>query len=129
MHIEVCKVGQVRYLAQVFQGAWTTPLPHTACLSGEDKERIREFVMEGGAVVASFESGRYRPEGEPAEDNFLRELLGVEEEEYIRVREGFGSFGPGELISRPTYALQVLPGGRRGHGGISGCHQPTLRSA
>ena len=96
-------------------------LPNAACLSGEDKGRIREFVMEGGAVMASFESGRYGPEGEPAEDDFLRELLGVEEvrgafplevrEEYIRLREGFGSFGPGELIPRPTYALQVLPGG------------------
>jgi len=96
-------------------------LPNVACLGEGEKGRIRDFVRDGGAVVASFESGRYGPDGEPAEDDFFREFLGVEEvqgtfplevrEEYIRVREPFGSFRPGELIPRPTYALRVVSEG------------------
>jgi len=94
-------------------------LPNAACLGWEEKDRIRKFVRDGGAVVASFEAGRYGPEGEPAEDDFFGEFLGAEEvhgtfplevrEEYIRLRQGFGSFRPGDLVPRPTYCLKVVP--------------------
>ena len=96
-------------------------LPNSACLSDAQIESIKEFVRQGGSVVAEFETGAYDELGRRREANPLLETLGVRElgrmlrpvpfEEYVRVREAhpaLGEFQPGRLIARPTNSLQCI---------------------
>jgi hypothetical protein len=79
-------------------------------------------VVLGDNLVATFETGCYDERGEPRSEPALAELLGIEAitgvwrpavaEEYIRALEmhpGLGPFTPGQLIPRPSAALQVRP--------------------
>lgn len=92
-------------------------LPNSACLSGKQREAIKEFVKQGGKLYASFETGFYDEKGNPVKDKEWMDLLGIEEiedifsptigENYIVPVETFAGFQEGELIERPIQALKV----------------------
>ena len=43
-------------------------LPNSACLSENQRKAIKEFVRDGGKLLASFESGFYDEKGNLVED-------------------------------------------------------------
>jgi len=77
-------------------------LPNQACLSDIQCESIRQFVKNGGGVVATFETSRYDEDGFQRDDFGLGDLFGVKalastphshRQVYIRLeeREAIGS--------------------------------------
>lgn len=95
-------------------------MPNCACIPRDKVEDIREYVKNGGNLIASFECSRYDEHGEMFEELGLAEVFGV--------KVGRGVFGPmmldymsiiGEhsvaeglstkLLPCPTYGLEVIP--------------------
>lgn len=94
-------------------------LPNSACLSDGQIEFIKQFVQNGGSVVAEFETGAYDETGQPRKANPLFGLLGVEcikgmmkpvsMEEYVRIKQTHPAtekFTINQLTARPTYSLK-----------------------
>ena len=52
-------------------------LPNIAALSNEQCEQLRQFVKNGGSIVASFETSLYNEEGVPRNNFGLSDLFGV----------------------------------------------------
>ncbi len=52
-------------------------LPNVACITKGQAETIKEFVKEGGCLIASHETSLYKLKGVPYENFILSELLGV----------------------------------------------------
>jgi hypothetical protein len=51
-------------------------LPNTAILSDAEVRLLRQYVMDGGRLLATGEAGLYDDNGEPLPDSILGELLG-----------------------------------------------------
>lgn len=58
-------------------------LPNTACLSDRACDRVREFVAEGGLLVAGFESTLFDEHGAQREDFALADVLGAHWQETV----------------------------------------------
>ncbi len=52
-------------------------LPNTACLSKTQADRLREYVEEGGGLVATYETSLYDEWGNKRDDFLLNDLFGV----------------------------------------------------
>lgn len=97
----------------------TLIIANAACLSESQCRVIKDFVLNGGGLIASFEAGCYDEKGNPRDASPLWEVLGVRRietimqprgaEEYIRFtdRHTMPSFRPGQLVARPIYSLGV----------------------
>lgn len=94
-------------------------LPNSACLSDGQIKTIREFVNQGGSVIAEFETGSYDELGRPRAINPLLETLGVASigrmkrpvsaEEYVRVKTphpAMDGFRREQLLGRPSHSLE-----------------------
>jgi hypothetical protein len=53
-------------------------LPNVACLSEGDAVTLREYVNQGGALLATYETGCYEADGAPRETGILDDLFGIE---------------------------------------------------
>jgi peptidoglycan/xylan/chitin deacetylase (PgdA/CDA1 family) len=53
-------------------------MPATEALSSRQKRRIRDFVRDGGGLIASGRFGMFDEEGNSAEDAFFSELFGAD---------------------------------------------------
>ena len=53
-------------------------MPATEALSGRQKRRIKDFVMDGGGLIASGRFGMFDEEGNSADGSFFSELFGAE---------------------------------------------------
>jgi hypothetical protein len=90
-------------------------LPDGACLSPASAKAIREFVANGGSLLASFEAGFYDERGEPTPA--LLDLLGIATLEgafpvatgdnYLEAMAGHWGFKTGTLLERGPHALKV----------------------
>jgi len=93
-------------------------LPDTACLSDNQIEIIKEFIKQGGNLLASFEAGFYDERGNEKKERIF-DLLGIKEierifpayrgENYTILKENTLSFKKGERIERAPYAFKVKP--------------------
>ena len=93
-------------------------LPDAACLSDNQIKIIKEFVRQGGNLLASFEAGFYDERGNEKKERIF-DLLGVKEieglfpayrgENYIIFKEDALSFKKGERIERAPYVFKVKP--------------------
>lgn len=91
-------------------------LPNSACLSQDQLDVLRDFVENGGALIATFETGRYDDKG-VRHTRDLSDLLGIEEvegamgtgvaEEYLKAVAPMGSIRNGQFLPRPAYSLKV----------------------
>lgn len=52
-------------------------LPNIAALSDEQCAQLRQFVHDGGSLIATFETSLYKADGSPRADFGLADLLGV----------------------------------------------------
>ncbi len=97
-------------------------LPNSACLTNDQVAAIRQYVENGGSLIASFETGWYDERGYRRETNPLADLLGYESleglfplrsaEEYLKVKhagDATASFREGQLLPRPMYSMRVKP--------------------
>jgi len=99
------------------KGYETLILPNSACLSGTQKETIKEFVKNGGNIMASFETGFYDEKGNSVQDRQWQSFLGIEKIEgvlsssgagnYMAAEKRFAGFEKGQLIENPFHSLQV----------------------
>jgi hypothetical protein len=56
-------------------------LPNMACMSDEQAGALRQYVSEGGTVLATAETSLLNPEGNPRKDFALSEVFGVQIDE------------------------------------------------
>ncbi len=90
-------------------------LPDAACLTAEGSSAVREFVRNGGNLLASYEAGFYDGQGEIS--TALHETLGVREvvgafpvyrgENYVQAVADHWGMPRGCLVERAPQALQV----------------------
>lgn len=62
-------------------------LPNTCCIGRETADRIREFVEDGGSVIATLESGRFDADGNRMEHPPLWDLFGIQSAEEVREKD------------------------------------------
>ncbi len=99
----------------------TVVLPNVACLEAGWCAALLDFARRGGTVLASFETGQFDADGEPAGGDFLRALFGIETvegsmapaaaEEYLEISPAgaavFAGLAAGELVPRFRAVLRV----------------------
>lgn len=93
--------------------------PNSACLSKKQRGVVKEFVKQGGKLLASLETGFYDEKGNPVKDKEWMDLLGIAKieglfppvvgENYLVSEEDFAGFQKEELIERPIQALKIKP--------------------
>lgn len=96
----------------------TLILPDASCLSAEDVQVIRDFVANGGNLLASFEAGMYDEIGNPSDA--LLDLLGIQEveglfpvtmgENYLSANEDHLGVKKGYMIARAPQVLKIKSG-------------------
>lgn len=99
-------------------------LPNVACISERNKQVVREFIANGGGVVASFETGRYNEAGKITPEDDFSEIFGLEYAEGVPQWFGFDvymrlfsevEFIPKEFSDRPIptggIQVEVIPKG------------------
>ena len=97
-------------------------LPNSACLSDEQASAIERFVLQGGGLVADFETGRYDANGTLRPDHPLAKVFGIAKvegamepvvfDEYVKVKAQHKvteSFNDQQLLARPLYCLKIQP--------------------
>ena len=94
-------------------------MPNVACLSEEQAEAIREFVKNGGGLIADFETSLYDEEGAPRGKFLLEDLFRVAPPEGMFAMSNYDSMvvkerhdvtafsNAGEYIPRPSCALKT----------------------
>ncbi|MDH7481819.1 MAG: ThuA domain-containing protein [Armatimonadota bacterium] len=95
-------------------------LGNAACLSDMQVETLRQFVEEGGGLIAEFETGRYDERGNRRKTNPLGEIHGALDilevmtpsvaEEYVKVKDKHPiteQFNLGQLIARPQFSVKI----------------------
>jgi hypothetical protein len=98
----------------------TLIMPNAACLSDEQAQAVKQFVEQGGGLVAEFETGEYDERGRKRPSNPLADVLGIvgvegamppaHGEEYVKVKAAHpttGAFNMDQLIARMPYSLKV----------------------
>jgi len=82
----------------------TLILGNAPCLSDIQMEKIKEFVKNGGGLVATYETSLYDKEGRRREDFGLRELLGARIKAG-KTEEGF-AFGGNILLDKKGHSVK-----------------------
>ncbi|MDI6827175.1 MAG: beta-galactosidase trimerization domain-containing protein [Armatimonadota bacterium] len=95
-------------------------LANAACLSDAQIDALKQFVKNGGGIIAEFEAGKYDEKGNRRSTNPLADILGVSDivevmapsvaEEYIKVKAKHpitGRFNLDQLIARPPFSLRT----------------------
>lgn len=93
--------------------------PNASCFKKEDAGKVREFVREGGNIIATFETSLYNEEGEKLDAFQLKDVFGIEHTgdvfgplnyDYISLKDGT-DFSlkeiNGKFIYAPTYGLKL----------------------
>lgn len=76
-HIQYNFIPDMAFSKESLQGVKTLILPNTAYMSDEQIEIIRDYVENGGGLVASFETSLYDENGIRRPDFGLKDLFGV----------------------------------------------------
>lgn len=81
-------------------------LPNVAAMSDATARLVRAFVMRGGSLLSTFETGLYNPDGSPRGEFALADVMGVAR---AGPRHGFGAEAGGGQPSHPgPNAMQRL---------------------
>jgi hypothetical protein len=97
-------------------------LSNAACLSEKQIQAIKQFIEQGGSIIASFEVGQYDEQGDTRAINPLSSFLGLNKieqvlsptpgEEYLKVKTNSpitAGFNLEQLLPRPALSLFVQP--------------------
>jgi hypothetical protein len=76
-HIQYGFIPDSELSPQRLKGIKVLLLPNTAFISGHDIEIIRNYVREGGGLIASRKTSLFDEQGKPRRDFGLADLLGV----------------------------------------------------
>ena len=76
-HIPYCFITEKGLSAEALKGVKVLCLPNCACLSDAGAQVIREYVREGGTLLASYETSLYDEMGNKRSDFALGDVLGV----------------------------------------------------
>ncbi|MCK5740456.1 hypothetical protein KAH55_14800, partial [bacterium] len=97
-------------------------LPNNACISATQRQAIRDFVENGGTLIADFECGFYDETGTKSENGEWLNFLGIEKtsgcfapslmEDYISFTAQsplINGFQPKQMAPRPELCLKITP--------------------
>ncbi|TAN16464.1 MAG: hypothetical protein EPN37_08255 [Chitinophagaceae bacterium] len=96
-------------------------LPNAPCFDKEEANKIREFVLNGGNIIATFETSLYDKKGIKLNNFQLQDVFGVEklgdsfgplnyDYIYFNDEDGFTNRGIKEMFTyAPTYGLKLTP--------------------
>jgi|GEM_PF-1727187 len=91
-------------------------LPNAACLSAAAKAAVRQFVAEGGGVVASYETGMYDEHGNRSSQDDFSHLFGVSYGESEPIFTGFDVYMT--LYEASPFGADIPAGKRIPTGGV-----------
>jgi hypothetical protein len=83
LHIQYDVVPDWKLAPQILKPYQLIILPNTACMSDEQVHAIRQYVRDGGAVLATAESSLFDAAGKPRRDFALGDVFGVGIDEQI----------------------------------------------
>jgi len=81
-------------------------LPNSACLSARQVEVLRQYVADGGVLLASYETSLYSEDGDRQADFQLADVFGAHYEGTTRLTPG--EWGP-TIYDRDNYPLEIHP--------------------
>ncbi|PDM25899.1 hypothetical protein CP083_06655, partial [Candidatus Bathyarchaeota archaeon B24-2] len=87
-------------------------LANVACLSDEQVEAIKSFVLDGGGLIATQQTSLYDEEGYKREDFALKEVFGVSYEKNGKV-ESYGEMVPYLEVAIDHPVVKDFPLGKR----------------
>jgi len=99
-------------------------LPNAACISREERDKLKEFVTRGGNIISTFETSRFNESGRLQEMPLLSDLFGIKKTgdifgplnwDYITLKDkGHISFKDiaDNNIYAPLYGLKTEPTSR-----------------
>lgn len=76
-HLQYTFIPDIHFTLEAVKKFKVLILPNTAYLSDEHIEIIREYVKDGGGLIASYETSLYQEDGRPRDDFGLKDVLGV----------------------------------------------------
>jgi hypothetical protein len=94
-------------------------LPDVACMSENEVKRIRDYVKNGGNIIATYDTSCYDDSGLPSKNMQLAEVLNIRRIEgtqampfdHILVEHGMFTVGIDQsLIPSPEQYIKVVPG-------------------
>lgn len=83
LHIQYDVVPDWNLVPQILKSYQLIILPNTACMGDEQVLAIRQYVREGGAVLATAESSLFDATGKPRQDFALADVFGVRIDEKV----------------------------------------------
>lgn len=131
-HIAWQFVPELTFELEKIRHLKTLLLPNAACLSEKQMDVIREYVKEGGGIVAGFKTSLYDENGKKRQDFGLRDLFGcsftgIEEDTsfdcYQKIRkahkvlDGMGADRTGMLMNEGNTLLCTMENTESGCGG------------
>ena len=75
LHVPFHLIGDVNLVSSDIRKYKTIILPSTVSISRETARRLKDYVEEGGNIIASFKIGLVNEYGDPYEDSILSDLL------------------------------------------------------
>ena len=76
-HIQYGFLPSFEFSAAKLEGVKAILIPNGAFISDQDIEVIRDYVYNGGGLIASFETSLYDESGKPRDDFGMKDLFGV----------------------------------------------------
>ncbi len=118
-HVPVRVLWDIHLTPENLAGLKVLILPNVACLTDEQLRAVEQYVLAGGNLFATFESGQYDEWGDPvAHKNWLR-FLGIDRvkgvfvpsrhDEYLTTTVALDDICPGVLVPWPVTGLAVQP--------------------
>jgi hypothetical protein len=83
LHIQYDVVPDWNLVPQILKSYQLIILPNTACMSDEQVLAVRQYVGDGGAVLATAESSLFDANGKPRQDFALADVFGVRIDEKV----------------------------------------------
>jgi hypothetical protein len=99
-------------------------LPNVTCLKKREADKIREFVMNGGNIISTFETSLYNETGKKLDNFELKDVFGAEHQGSIFGPLNWDYVTPGDdqhfslqgirnrFINAPAYGLKSAAGGK-----------------
>jgi hypothetical protein len=110
LHIQHDVLSEARLKPDVLAAYSLVILPNVACMTHAQAEAVREYVRQGGAVLATAETSLFDENGTPRKDFALSDVLGVKLDEPLSNALQLGDRKPPVLLRPRPSAHPIFAG-------------------
>ena len=113
LHVQYDVVPDWNLDPQILKNYRLVILPNTACMSDEQVRAIRQYVRDGGAIIATAESSLFDATGKPRPDFALADVLGLRIDEEVSDAIQSGDRKSPIYLQPRSQAHPIFQGSRR----------------